>query len=198
MLDIHAGILPLELTMLKVCHRLLVQICTLPKSHPLHQLIHKYHTTHIRKDCTLLHNLLDLFPEIHPDKIETITPNPHSPAYIISSFTTEIAQDRDTSIHDEAINSSEIKVFTDGSGIDRNIGVVVVMYRKGRSTQPKTLRYHLVNALEYTSFKVEAVGAILGIWLIRTEHIAGQLPILTDSEALIKGPNHTKQLLPNI
>jgi hypothetical protein len=93
MLDIHAGILPLELTMLKVCHRSLVRICTLPAPHPLHQLIQEYRTVHARKHRTPLHKLLDYFPEIHPNQIETIMLNPRPPTYTVASFSTEITQD---------------------------------------------------------------------------------------------------------
>ena len=187
-LDIHAGMLPLELTMLKVCHRSLVRICTLPESHPLHQLIREYRTVYARKHRTPLHKLLDHFPEIQPGQIETITPNPRPPAYTVDSFTTEIAQDRDTSMLNEAISSPEIKVFTDGSGINGNIGAAAVMYRKGRPEPSKVLRYHLGSSTDYTSFEAEAVGAIMGIWMIRNEHIAGRLPIsvLTDCQAFIK------------
>jgi len=82
----------------------------------------------------------------------------------------------------------EIKIFTDRSAIDRKVGVAAVMYRRGKSAPSRVLRYHLGSTAKYTSFKAEAVGAIMGIWMIRSEHIAGHLPIsvLTDSQAFIK------------
>jgi ribonuclease HI len=88
----------------------------------------------------------------------------------------------------EAVSSPEIMVFTDRSGINRNIGAAAVMYRKGRHEPSKVLRYHLGSSAEYTSFEAEVVGAIMGIWMIRTEHIVGWLPIsiLTDCQAFIK------------
>ena len=100
----------------------------------------------------------------------------------------ETAQDRDTSIANEANNSSEIKVFTDGSGINGSIGVAAVMYRKGRQGPAKILRYHLGSSASYMSFKAEVVRALMGIWMIRREHIMGHLPVtvLTDSQAVIK------------
>jgi ribonuclease HI len=106
----------------------------------------------------------------------------------MSSFTSEIAKDQEKSICNKADSLLEIKIFTDGSGIDENIGAVVVMYRKGRAAPSKILMYHLGSTTDYTSFEVEVVGAIMGVWMIRTEHIAGWLPIsiLTDSQALIK------------
>jgi hypothetical protein len=89
---------------------------------------------------------MDLFPEIHPDKLETITPNPQCAPYASLSFNTEIAKDREGSMHNEATSKPEIKVFTDGSRIDGKIGVAAVLYRKGRSAPAKVLRYHLGSA----------------------------------------------------
>jgi hypothetical protein len=37
LLDAHAGVLPMELALLKVCHRAAVRMLTLPKTHPLHK-----------------------------------------------------------------------------------------------------------------------------------------------------------------
>lgn len=187
-LDIHAGIMPLECTMLKACHRALVRLCTLPKLHPLHQVIHEYHSVHARKHRTPLHKPMDLFPEIHPDKLETITPNLQHAPYASLPFDTEIAKDREDSMLNEATSKPEIKVFTDRLGMEGKIGAAAVMYRKGRPALAKVLRYHLGSSKKYTSFEVEVVGAILGVWLIRMEHIVGCLPIvvLTDSQAIIK------------
>ena len=39
-INIHAGILPMELVLLKACHNALICILTLPDSHPLHCIIH--------------------------------------------------------------------------------------------------------------------------------------------------------------
>ena len=187
-LDIHAGIMPLECTMLKVCHRALVRLCTLPELHPLHQVIHEYCSVHARKHYMPLHKLMDLFPEIHLDKLETITPDLQRAPYVSLPFDTEIAKDQEDSMLNEVTSKPEIKVFTDRSGMEGKIGAVAVMYRKGRPMPAKVLRYHLGSSKKYTSFKAEVVGAILGVWLIRMEHVAGHLPIavLTDSQAVIK------------
>ena len=135
-----------------------------------------------------LHNLLDQFPEIYPDRIESIVPNQCPPTHVNTVFTTEIAQDRDTSMQKEVDSLPEIKIFTDRSAIDQKVGVAAVMYRRGKSTPSRVLRYHLGSTAKYTSFEAESVGAIMGIWMIRSEHIAGRLPIsvLTDSQAFIK------------
>jgi len=154
----------------------------------LHHLICEYHTVHVKKHCTPLHNLLDQFSEIYPDRVESIAPNQHPNTHTNTTFITEIAQDRDSSMQKEADSLLEIKIFTDGSAIDQKVGAAAVMYRRGKSALSRVLRYHLGGTDEYTSFKAEAVGAIMGIWMIRSEHIAGCLliSVLTDSQAFIK------------
>ena len=88
----------------------------------------------------------------------------------------------------KAISEPEIKVFTDRSEMEGKIGAATVMYRKGRPAPAKVLRYHLGSSKKYTSFEVEVVGAILGVWLIRMKHIVAHLliAVLTDSQAVIK------------
>jgi hypothetical protein len=189
-LDLHAGLLPIDLTMQKVCHRALTRICTLPESNPLHDIIREYATKYAKRHRTPLHRLLRLDPEAYPGTLETIEPPTRPPAYT-PPLTTEIARDRQASIEEEANSEPEIKVFTDGSGYEGKIGAAAVMYRKGRKNPARILRYHLGSAKTHTVFEGEVVGAILGAWMIRSEHITGILPIsvLTDSQALIKRVN---------
>jgi len=88
----------------------------------------------------------------------------------------------------EADSLPEIKIFTDGSAIDLKVRVATLMYRREKTAPSRVLRYHLGSATKYISFKAKAVGAIMGIWIIRSKHIAGHLPIsvLRDSQAFIK------------
>jgi hypothetical protein len=41
-LDVHANLMPVDLMLEKVCHRGLGCVCTLPDTHPLHQLVRDY------------------------------------------------------------------------------------------------------------------------------------------------------------
>ena len=43
LLDAHAGLFPIKLTLLHICHRAAVQLCTLPAMHPLHPLVKATH-----------------------------------------------------------------------------------------------------------------------------------------------------------
>jgi hypothetical protein len=87
--------LPLEFMMLKVCHRSLVRVCTLPETHPLHKVVCNYHATYTKKYHTPLHNLSLQFLEVNLNKPEDITPNTHTPSYVNMYFTTEIAHDKE-------------------------------------------------------------------------------------------------------
>ena len=43
LLDVHAGLLPVKLMLLCICHRATVRLCTLPDTHPLHPLVWASH-----------------------------------------------------------------------------------------------------------------------------------------------------------
>ena len=45
LLDTHAGLLPMELVLMKACHRVMTCMLTLPNFHPLHNTIIKLNET---------------------------------------------------------------------------------------------------------------------------------------------------------
>ena len=55
----------------------------------------------------------------------------------------------------------------DGSICDGKVGVAAILYRRGRCKG--TLRLHLRMASKHTVYKVELVGMILGMQLIKME-----------------------------
>jgi ribonuclease HI len=87
----------------------------------------------------------------------------------------------------EQADNPEIKVFTDGSGLNSQVGAAAVLYHRGNPRPQRVLRLHLGSLLKHVSYKDEAVGLLLGVWMLQNKHIASILPILiyTDSQALI-------------
>ena len=75
---------------------------------------------------------------------------------------------------------SRIKVYTDGSSIEGQIGVVAVLYWDGVLKRKKRLRLGLMK--HHTVYKGEGIGLLLGLELIREEE---------DVEGLIIGINNT-------
>ena len=66
----------------------------------------------------------------------------------------------------EQADDPEIKVFTDGSGLNSQVGATVVLYHRGNPRPQKVLRLHLGSLLEHTSYKGEAVGLLLEVWML--------------------------------
>ena len=59
--DIHAGILPIELALLKATHRALTRMLILPPTHPLHNIVTYTRNNLPRKHVSPLANLLRIF-----------------------------------------------------------------------------------------------------------------------------------------
>ena len=103
---------------------------------------------------------------IHPENIETITAvrfNPHWKP----DLTTQIITNPDDAIESIAQDNPDMKVFTDGSGMEKHIGASMVLYRNGRLKL--TLRYQLGSQHQHTVYEGEGIGALLGTKLIHNE-----------------------------
>jgi len=78
LLDAHAGLLPIELTLSKACHRTTVRILTLPNTHPLHRIISIARCRPPKKHLALVNHTLATL-KIGNAVIETITPITDNP-----------------------------------------------------------------------------------------------------------------------
>lgn len=89
-LEAHADIQPIELTLLETCHRAVLRLASLPKSHPLHKPISTCARRMVKRHASPLHNLLHTFG-IKLDAYETIVPA-LLPPNKTNTFMTEIAE----------------------------------------------------------------------------------------------------------
>jgi ribonuclease HI len=126
--------------------------------------------------------------------METITPFP----LLIRSkvrFTTTKAASRKESIRAEATDEADFKIFTDGSGIDNEIGAAAVLYRKGRMMSARRIKAYLGHSSEHNTYEAEAVGIILATWLIRQHpKTAGKkVTIYTDNQAVLSAITDVKK-----
>lgn len=116
--------------------------------------------------------------------IETITHNRHSPSSL-TPYWIAIAKSRELAVQDHDDNTDEIKIYSDGSGIDNKVGAAVLI-RRGQQ-QPKTLRYHLGSTDDHTVYEAEAVGLTLATQLLSMEDdITFPVSIFVDNQATIK------------
>ncbi|KAJ3492820.1 hypothetical protein NLJ89_g11157 [Agrocybe chaxingu] len=186
LLDAHAGVLPVDLLLKKICHRSLVRACTLPETNPLSLIVQIHHDRPTKRHVSALQQHMKIF-KINPNTMEKITPTMTPPTYR-PQFETEIASSKEEAIEIEAADDAEIKIYTDGSCHEGKVGAAAVLYLKGRTEPSRTLYYHLGADTEYGSKEAEAVGCILGVWLLRGSNHVGRLPIslYTDSQAFIR------------
>ena len=193
-LDAHAGILPMELTLLKICHRATLRLCTLPETHPLHVVVEREARTMNNDQAHqgAIKQLLRIF-ELKPDNLEKISPETSDPARP-NNFTIRITETREESMKIEEEDNSDIKMYTDGSGHDNRVGAAAVMYLKGALHPIKTLRLYLGTLSEHTTYEGEATGGILAMWLL--EHHPGirgkRVTVYTDSQAFLQGLDRRK------
>ena len=99
-----------------------------------------------------------------------------------ASVTTIVPSEDDSTVNAQMV-LGVIQVFSDGSGLDGQIGAAVVMYKPGSG--PKTLRYHLGPASEHTVFEAEVVGLLLALHMLSYEHDVAWAMVWSDSQVVL-------------
>jgi ribonuclease HI len=111
------------------------------------------------------------------------------------SIKTRIAPTKDIAIREEEEDSAFIKIFSDGSGIEGNIGAAAVLYRfqDGRTTK-RVLRYCLGPETRHTVYEGEVVGGIMAQELLHKEvrGFGRCVSMYIDNQASIKSTRSIK------
>jgi ribonuclease HI len=154
--------------------------------HPLHSLVRAAHRSRNEKHRDPIKNALRIF-KLDPRNFEPIVPDLAHPASL--SYTTPtVPENREDSILTEANDSSDYKIYTDGSGHSGEAGASAVIYRKGEPRALRSLTHHLGDLSKHTINDAESVGALLAAWLVRTTpgFARHSFSIFTDSQTLIR------------
>ena len=194
LLDAHAGVLPMELALAKVCHRAMVRMLTLPDTHPLQQLINKARRHAPSKHQGPIDHLLKtLKTENQHEELETITPTTEDP-YYTPRFQTSIQETRELSIEQEDSDTADFKVYSDGSGFEGGIGAAAVLYKKGQALPVRQLKAYLGPTSRHNTYEGEAVGGILALWLIciTLGTALKRISLYIDNQAIIKASTKPK------
>jgi len=192
LIDAHAGLLPMEIALMKACHRSLVRILTLPATHPLYQIIRKDKRHPPEKHLSPLDQLLKIF-NMRNTKIETIDPALRNTTGT-TNFKTTIKTSREDSIAFERNDNADYKVFSDGSGQENDIGASAILYKKGSVRPVKSLQVFLGPKTRHNTYEAEVIGAILGTWIVRgiPETIGKSVSLYIDNQAVILALNGSR------
>lgn len=83
LLDAHAGLLPMDLLLKKICFRSKIQVCTTPLTNPVSCQAVKYYTKPARSHSTNIQKLIELFV-INPTTFKTVPAVSRPPTYQLS------------------------------------------------------------------------------------------------------------------
>ena len=126
---------------------------------------------------------------IQPHKTETIEAT-HFDTGWKPSITTEVITTTDEAIAAIQNDNPDVKVFTDGSGMEGKIGAAAVLYRNGNLKTK--LRYQLGSQQHHMVYEGEGIGAVLGTKLISKEWNIQSANIYIDNCASITATQLTK------
>ena len=107
LLDAHAGLLRMELVLMKACHRAMTRMLTLPNSHPLHNTIMKAKWNPPDKHLSPLDQLIKIF-KMRNLKLETIDLTVRNKAEN-NTYTMVITKSREDSISFEHYDIADYK-----------------------------------------------------------------------------------------
>ncbi|KAG1806373.1 uncharacterized protein HD556DRAFT_1302865 [Suillus plorans] len=100
----------------------------------------------------------------NPRTIEKVNTVRHNPKWELDAQI-EIAASKEEAVQADEAADEEVRIYSDGSAIDRGVGAAAVLTREGRKL--KILHFHLGPALQHTVYKAEIVEMILAVELLR-------------------------------
>ena len=187
----HAGLIPLQLQIRKICQNLALRIATLPAHHPLFRTANKAAKKVPKRHPSPLQIILCLLPA-HPSKMETID-TLRKPLEWRQPFATRIPNSEEEALALNNENMDDVKLFTDGSGLNGHIGAAAVLTR---GFHPYIIaRHYLRPDTKHTVYEGECVGQLLGLHLLKrlsTGLDIRSVTITVDNQASISAHVSTK------
>jgi len=178
-LDLHAHIPPIRLRLEDTCYCETLRLASLPESHPLFKIVKSSARRQPRRHISPIHYLLQFF-QIRPSDIEVIDPTRKHPAWH-PEFTANIAKDKDTAAEIIRTRMDDLKIFTDGSGTEGNIGAAATTLNP-----PSALQFHLGDDTNHTVFEGELIGVLLALHMIDKFPRPTSILIALDNQAAIQ------------
>ncbi|KAH9952309.1 hypothetical protein BC827DRAFT_1087768, partial [Russula dissimulans] len=121
-------LLPVELTIVKLCQNAFTHMVTLPKDHPLYRPVNSQAELRVIRHCAPIHNLRMLFDRI-PTSLEKIPSTTRNPAlHGKHPFEISIAEDCPSSIEEAENANEDLVIYSDGSALKGKVGVAAICY----------------------------------------------------------------------
>jgi fructose-1,6-bisphosphatase/sedoheptulose 1,7-bisphosphatase-like protein len=128
--EVMANLIPFHLLIKKQCHQAAIHLATLSEMHPLHKPVINSVNRLVKQHPTPLHDLTHRY-SIQPQATETIKAVRYDTKWK-PKVTANIANNVDEALETLKQDSADIKIFTDGSGMEGKIGAAAVLYKNGR------------------------------------------------------------------
>ena len=125
-LDVHANLLPFQLTVDKVRFKVAIRLATLLNTHPLHNPVKQAAQRFVKRHHTPLHKMMYNF-KIKPNLMEKIKAVRQGPKCELN-LAIRIAGDKEQAKKEDEEDGARIKVYTDGSGCEGQIRAAVILY----------------------------------------------------------------------
>lgn len=159
----HANITPIRIKLSELNSKAALRVATFPPTHPLHAEANDAKENQVTTHKSALHRLFQ-DDTLRVSKYETIETG-RQPTAIIPGVTLRI-DERDKALEwEETEHNTEVKIYTDGSGYEGNIGASAVLFNGGK--KEGELRFHLGTDKEHTIYEGELVGIILANHLLQ-------------------------------
>ena len=181
----HADMYPLRLYIKTLCQRAALRIATLSKEHPIHAIARKAMGRRLKRHTSPLYEILDS-AKIRANKIEIIGTNTKSPTWR-NKVKTAIASTREDAIQLAHNDESDIKIYTDGSSHNGQVGAAAVLIQGIRPA--RIARHHLGKNTKHTVYESECIGQILGLKMLQKlgQDLNGtEVMIATDNQATLR------------
>ena len=179
--EIHVGLLPLKLYVSDAQHRAALRMSTLSKAHPLNKAVTNARVRRIKRHPTRINELIWTF-NLNPSRMEKVEAVRYDVGWK-AGMERRIVNTKEKAMEEEEADTAEIKVYTDGSGVDGNIGAAAILRRRGRRGW-RVRRFGVGKVAHHEVFE-GATGLVLAMDLVREEKRVREVSIYTDNQAAI-------------